>query len=531
MSNNETLIAPIPIADVSDMQAVSMPMAEELAYTYQRADGTVERARNAEDAIARCPVLGKLAIEAPDQASILLELAAAGNAKIAAEVKKEPKQPTTQEAHPEPKPAKAVELEKKVPEISVKQIAKTELPVIASEPVDTRQPVIKVGNTASYHADIERLELNRQGTLTAIESVVAPNTGVAVESEKQKVKAPQKDSTSPELTMINKAEPVQPFEISSNEGVDSAPLINVEVEQRHKQDTEPQKNEVVIIESSETTAISDELVDTLDLEYETTDTEMSFWSEDLEVPVITLSMDNDSSTELVNHEVEAALDENMKQLFETETIETYHELRDLIAEPVVKNTVSAVNIESETEGELEPVESLTFEAFVATQTVSEEVTIENIIEQSNEQPLEKTLVQLVEYMSDYAEDDEQLEPLLAIIKVLEKSLPKHNFALEAEEIKLQISPEITDNLLMLLRELGYQNPREVLVSMVNRFGYTFLLRSLTYLFQLADEDKCIELLIISTPAPSSDDSPHSRLGNLVFKLITTRNLALNNGTS
>lgn len=47
----------------------------EAAYAYQRADGTVEHAASVEDAIARCPVLGELALRAPDQANALLALA------------------------------------------------------------------------------------------------------------------------------------------------------------------------------------------------------------------------------------------------------------------------------------------------------------------------------------------------------------------------------------------------------------------------------------------------------------------------
>lgn len=51
---------------------------EGAAYTYQRADGTVEHAANAAEAFAQCPFLGKLALESPDMAAKLLELAARG---------------------------------------------------------------------------------------------------------------------------------------------------------------------------------------------------------------------------------------------------------------------------------------------------------------------------------------------------------------------------------------------------------------------------------------------------------------------
>ncbi len=544
-----------------DMQAASTPMAEELAYTYQRADGTVERARNAEDAIARCPVLGKLAIEAPDQASILLELAAAGNAKMAAEIKEEPKKPAPQELHSEPKPTKAVESDKKVPESSPEQIIKTDLPLIVSnEPVEARQPVIKADNVSSYHAGTERIELQRQETLRAFENAVEPVTGVELVSEKSKVEAPKEDTAPLVLPITVKAESAKPLELNRNASVDLAPLINLEVEQRRQQNTEIQEierehthtktaehtttpvdvgivlvedsvprtysDEAIVVEPDESTVIPEEMVDTLEVEYETADTEMVFGTDDLEAPDFTLDMDSESSTEFVNQELEAENDENMELLFEPETIETYLELRDLIAEQMDSETASADTTESEASvvNELDPVENPAFEAFVTAQPLSEEVALEAIKAKSSEQPLEQTLIQLVEYVAYSAEVDEQLEPLLAIIKDIEKSLPTYYFEQKSDEITLQITPEMTDKLLTLLRELGYQNPREALISMVNKFGFAFLLQSLTYLFQSADEDNRRELLSISVPTSVADDKPLTVLSKLILKLVMGKEL-------
>lgn len=55
-------------------------------YAYRRSDGTVETASSAEDAMRRCPVLGKMALE---QANVLLELAALGQEKVEAEAEEE----------------------------------------------------------------------------------------------------------------------------------------------------------------------------------------------------------------------------------------------------------------------------------------------------------------------------------------------------------------------------------------------------------------------------------------------------------
>ncbi len=75
MSGNELSQAQASPIDVE----LASDTGIEMDYTYERADGTVEHARSAEEVFEKCPVLGRLAIEAPEQANILLELAAVGN--------------------------------------------------------------------------------------------------------------------------------------------------------------------------------------------------------------------------------------------------------------------------------------------------------------------------------------------------------------------------------------------------------------------------------------------------------------------
>lgn len=66
--------APAP----AEEYAVTADIQEGLTYT--RADGTTEQAANLEEAMKRCPVLGKMTLE---QANVLLELASIGQAKMA----------------------------------------------------------------------------------------------------------------------------------------------------------------------------------------------------------------------------------------------------------------------------------------------------------------------------------------------------------------------------------------------------------------------------------------------------------------
>lgn len=71
---------------------------EDPPYTYIRQDGSIERAANREEAITLCPVLGKLAVENPAAADLLLDMASIGQAKIAKKNERpEPKTPMQKE--------------------------------------------------------------------------------------------------------------------------------------------------------------------------------------------------------------------------------------------------------------------------------------------------------------------------------------------------------------------------------------------------------------------------------------------------
>lgn len=85
MNVNEAVAMQTPeMAHAGGTPGATMPPEENI--TYQRADGTVEQATSREDAIARCPVLGKMPLK---QAEILLELAAEGSEQLAKEAQNE----------------------------------------------------------------------------------------------------------------------------------------------------------------------------------------------------------------------------------------------------------------------------------------------------------------------------------------------------------------------------------------------------------------------------------------------------------
>jgi hypothetical protein len=102
------------------------------------------------------------------------------------------------------------------------------------------------------------------------------------------------------------------------------------------------------------------------------------------------------------------------------------------------------------------------------------------------------------------------------LKEIETELPNCYIAQENEKSKLRITPKMTEKLLILLNQLGYENPKEVLLNFVNKFGVSFLLQSLTYFCRQPYDDERKEILVQSTWQLQSDDgSTRQRLLKLL----------------
>ena len=364
------------------------------------------------------------------------------------------------------------------------QVKKADLPIILS------QPVVEAGYQASQLAEIEVLEQDNK------DSSAEAAKYIAVLSKPVKLVA--KDSTP--RTQSNEAVATEPIELYED---------------------------------------SDTLTVVVDLEYQPFTTEAVVEPEAPEAPEAqepTFGIENDVAAEVVVHEAQAELDQNTELLLELETVETYQQLRDLIAEAILRitgpvdTTTPADKIVRvpETERRLQPVELETFESFLASYPLQEDIPLRVTKEHSAANPLEQYLMQLVEFMADSI-DEEQRVFLLASIDDLEKHLPNYSVAQESEESMLRVAPKLTDTLLLLLRELGYKNPKEALAEMVERFGVTVLLQTLTSLFLLANKDTSRELLGTSTLVPSTFANPRLRLGNLMLKLTMINGLTLKYG--
>lgn len=152
-----------------------------------------------------------------------------------------------------------------------------------------------------------------------------------------------------------------------------------------------------------------------------------------------------------------------------------------------------------------------FEVFIDSILQPEEpLGIEEIKKHADDQPLEETLAELAAYLTDAAESSAE-ETIVGLLQEL-------NEEIEQEQITL----EITRKLLVLIQEIGYENPQQALIEMVSRHDLEFLVQSIRYLYHLANEDNQQEFLIHKPKARAyamSYEPAVVRWGRAIFGLI------------
>lgn len=171
-----------------------------------------------------------------------------------------------------------------------------------------------------------------------------------------------------------------------------------------------------------------------------------------------------------------------------------------------------------------------FETFAAAQPLPEEATtLEDIQEQADEQPLEQTLVKLAGYLQTAEEEDaetevsRQIPELEQTMRELQAALPKNMvYSPESAEAAPQITPEVTEKILRLLRTLGYNNPKEALLQLVAEHDITFLLQALECICE-RNQNRETKKSSITAPAAGADDTKATRLhlGKTAAGLVET----------
>jgi hypothetical protein len=97
---------------------------------------------------------------------------------------------------------------------------------------------------------------------------------------------------------------------------------------------------------------------------------------------------------------------------------------------------------------------------------------------------------------------------------------------EAEPITAEhVTTELTEKILNLLRQIGYDDPREVLISFVKASGFVFLFQALDYVCHANHGAVGKELLFKTAAAADPDDTAvpqRESIFNLGFLMMCLR---------
>ena len=216
-------------------------------------------------------------------------------------------------------------------------------------------------------------------------------------------------------------------------------------------------------------------------------------------------------------------------VFDNEVLDTFEQLLELAyadrAEPPAPGPEPRAELPADQAVPLDPeapapIAPNIFEDFVVSHAKPEAApAIETIIAAANEQPLEETFVQLSFYLAETPSDAEHPVLRKTLQELAELVSPDSDDAALEEEVA--ITPQLTQQLLTLLRAVGYDNPREVLLAFVQERNFEFLVQAVRHLSQLCNDDNRHELLHKQAAmlVATSDASLAARLGGAILSLI------------
>jgi hypothetical protein len=234
-----------------------------------------------------------------------------------------------------------------------------------------------------------------------------------------------------------------------------------------------------------------------------------------ETPSATSYFDEESATPgLGLIETKASIEQ--ESTFDHEVMEAFGQLLVLARN---EETPRLFSEPTETSEQTELPAVNTFEEFVASQPQPEiALSIDTVAAQAHNQPLDETFVQLGFYLVEAPLDS----PRHTAIEVALRDVVEY---IEATDVELEVTPELTQKLLALIHAVGYDNPRKVLVECVTSHDFEFLVQAVRHLHQLTGVNNQRELLAqYSATFFSMDiDEPFAgRLGKAIFHLITTK---------
>ena len=450
ITSNETISI-----DIKDIE--SSPIDDrgesEAAFTYQRENGTIERAMSAEDAVARCPALGKLAIEAPEQLDILLELAEMGNKKMKAEKKK------STNKNIDDSPENVIQITRKKqnviePEenkLHFKSNDKEILNLDNFEPIDRRIIISSTTDSSRIDEIYHHLENDIELAVPSNKNEVVISVD-AVKPIKKSEYSVDIDSTSKkELFYSPTIKEIEPIYLNPNESIQIL-------------------NEDILVDEHEPS------IGSLETVYENYVLEAHEIISDL--------VNDDESLNLFNLELQTEEIQNL--------IEFYS---------------SIMTITYENDGEL-ALESIIYEA--NEQPLDQ--TLSNLIHIFSKDSYDTQGKNDSIYIDSFDQEELSTELKIKLMNIYSK-IPYCFIEDGKQTNKFQISIEMTKELVSLLEFLGYENPDAVLIDFINQYGLNFLLKSLIHIYKLQDNEYRLEHVISQTITTNSDDH-QSKLLNL-----------------
>lgn len=536
-------------------------MPESAQYVHTHADGTIERAVDSLDAVKRCPVLGKIAIEAPDDVEVLLALSALGEAKIAADNNSKPNTPKSIEVvdkdHSIKKPV-VVDIKEKVTELTEqpnKSILDQQMNITAFEKLDLDYRDLSANQVENIQIEVRQKQMKLPKNVVALppyqNKKIIDNTSKTKITVRKTIlpqpplrKTPQfkyvADTILPIQHMIEsslKPQEVEAFQFNPQITIPHT-VFNVKV---FKIYPETSKSEPVVHINENKHALTKESNinnrDTLPVEeinkepINSTNTMAEPYDAFYQSLYEPLATATDTAASLFDQEVTDNVDEQDILLIGHDITEIGQLFPDIQTENefTVVGIVESISEDSDDITEQERLEIL--EDVVADSTMIDSVAekqleqpsiMSEITKDADTKPLDQMLDQIEQYVIEpnvLAFDTEFKACMHSIYKLLQ--IVESTNIDTTSKSQSEFNKKITVLIIDLLQIIGYTIPQEALQNYTNLYGSESLLQRLESIHQRYAGDAKLEGTSLSVHNPlTTNKTIPVRFGKTLIKLLT-----------
>lgn len=501
----------ITVAELPHNQA-----AEPKLYVQLHASGKVERATR-DEVEKLCPVLGKLALEAPEEVELLLTLAALGHAEMAADNNSDPH--TIQHAKREDKVP-----DNKKPIVGIKKAIQE-----STEQLLETIPQQQMNNTIA-----EKLDKNRHDLLRA----QAVNINMIVHQEEKKFTQDVVGVLVPKHK-ITTVKP-QKFEslLNSLQIIIPRTAIDVTVIKIYPDasqfETKVQVNEPESVETEVVNAITSDTLpvrpsNEVKLESDYTIVSITEPYNTLNQAEFVTPVEADNTSALYNQEDIGNNDEQDSLIVESDCTVIRERSPDEVSEDesTVVGMVDTVSNDIFAYEQIESIDEVTIDSMVNKKDDTNEfeipITMQEIIIEADTHSLEQTLDQIEQCIIEPREDSIDTKYVDCMKSIREVLIAAVNGGADtASKVSLELNEEITDLIINLLQQIGCTKPHKVLQEYTNLLGSENLLQRLEYIYQRYAGDAKIEDISLSVYNPQTTNTfIPVRFGKSLIKFLAS----------